>query len=69
MHTGQHERFLRACDIAALYTQGQFIQGDHVAHAITAPTQAAAPTDTAVYSDQYATYSGYPNVKPSVAHV
>jgi hypothetical protein len=29
----------------------------------------AGATDTATYSDQYSAYSGYPNVKPSVAHV
>lgn len=45
--------------------QEQFIQGTTT----TAPLQAAAPGDTAVYSDQYTAYSEYPQVKPSVAHV
>lgn len=51
--------------------QDQFIAGDSAGgapHTRTATTSAAAPGDTAVYSDQYAAYDPY--AKPgNVAHV
>lgn len=53
--------------------QDQFIAGSGGGAHTTAPGQHASPSDTAVYSDQYAAYAGYGDqvnqVKPTVAHV